>query len=111
MKVGSILKYLTWPVRLLWRATATNAYPHGEPFYITEPEVLDGRTILAQDMPMRIKGLSEQAAEAKDALRSNLKWRKLWVIPKGLDHDDIMLVEIHCGRGDIAQNMIRQGHK
>lgn len=106
-----LLGAVLWPARLFWRATMTRNFKYGTPFWLSEPEVVDGRTIRSEGVTMRIRGLSEGAASAAGALTANLRWRKLWIIPSGRADDGTLLVDIHCGRGDIARNMIRQGHK
>lgn len=111
-----LLRLLIWPIRMLWRATMPRSYPHGKPFYMSNPLVIDGDTVWFEGRKIRLWGMDapemgqRHGAAAKAELQRLLDFRRIYVIPMDTDKYGRIVAQIHCGRGDIGQTMVRRGY-
>lgn len=111
-----LLRLLSWPIRILWRATMPRRHHHGKPFYMTNPLVIDGDTLWFEGRKIRIWGIDapemgqRQGPAAKAELQRLMTFRRMFVIPTDTDKYGRLVAQIHCGRGDIGQSMVRHGY-
>ncbi|MCW3782997.1 thermonuclease family protein [Defluviimonas salinarum] len=111
-----LFKILFFPVRLLWRATAPRRFPHGRPFDMRHPLVIDGDTLHHDGRKIRIWGIDAPemgeagGAAAKGRLESLLSRRQVHAVPRDTDVYGRIVAQLFCGRGDIGQAMVASGY-
>lgn len=110
-----LLKLPVLPVVLIWRATAPRTYPHGRPFDIRGPLVIDGDTLFHDGRKIRIWGIdAPEIGEAsgplaKRQLERLIAARSLHVVPRAHDVYGRLVAQVLAGRGDIGQQMVASG--
>lgn len=110
-----LLKLSVLPLILIWRATAPRTYPHGRPFDIRGPLVIDGDTLFHDGRKIRIWGIdAPEIGEAsgplaKRQLERLIAARSLHVVPRAHDVYGRLVAQVLAGRGDIGQQMVASG--
>lgn len=111
----SALRILFWPARLLWWVTKPRHFPHGQPFDIRTPAVIDGDTLIHNGRRIRIWGIDAPEMSqpggraAKDNLIALCYRRHIHVVPRGTDVYGRMVAQLFSGRGDIGAAMVEGG--
>lgn len=111
-----LFRILTWPIRCLWRATAPSKFPHGKPFDMQAPCVIDGDTLVHNGQRIRIWGIDApeltqlQGFAAKEQLQKLCQRRHIHVIPVDTDFYGRTVAQLFCGRGDIGGDMVETGY-
>lgn len=110
-----LLKLPVLPLILIWRATAPRTYPHGRPFDIRGPLVIDGDTLFHDGRKIRIWGINApeigeaSGPLAKRQLERLIAARSLHVVPRAHDVYGRLVAQVLAGRGDIGQQMVASG--
>lgn len=111
-----VFRILTWPVRLLWRATMPRRFPHGKPFDMRAPAIIDGDTVFHDGQRIRIWGIdapemSQSGGQAaKERLAQLCHRRHIHVVPRDTDVYGRTVAQLFCGRGDIGAAMVESGY-
>lgn len=108
-------RILTWPIRLLWRATMPRRFPHGRPFDMRAPVIIDGDTVFHDGRRIRIWGIDApemsqpDGQAAKERLIRLCHRRHIHVVPRDTDIYGRTVAQLYCGRGDIGAAMVASG--
>ena len=110
-----LFKIVAFPIALIWCATKPRHFPHGRPFKVRMPLIIDGDTFWHQGRRYRIWGIDApemgeaNGAAAKQHLERLANQRDLNIIPRDTDVYGRVVVQVFCGRRDIGEAMVEDG--
>ena len=112
----TILFILFLPLRLFWRLTMPRSFPHGKPFNMRDPLVIDGDSLWHEGRRIRIWGIDAPEIDqpggqaAKAQLARLCRMRRIHVVPRDTDVYGRIVAQLYYGRGDIGQQMVASGY-
>lgn len=111
-----LLLLLLLPFKIVWRLTTPRRFPHGRPFEMRNPLIIDGDTLWHEGVKIRIWGIDAPEMSqrggpaAKGQLARLCERRRIYVVPCDTDVYGRTVARLYYGRGDIGQQMVASGY-